>query len=109
MLRSEMPWVVGLAESEVVRRNSEAPGTLSSAWSSRGVAFSSSGAPLQWVKDSGAMDAVYTLFDEYLAQICGLTSLDHVHVGGLVPGSSADFVHARLGDVEKTVNRHFGP
>ena len=73
------------------------------------IAFSSSGAPLQWVKDSGAMDAVYTLFDEYLAQICGLTSLDHVHVGGLVPGASADFVHARLADVEKTVIRHFGP
>ena len=43
-VRSEIPWVVGLADSEVVRRNSEAPGTLSSAWSSLGVAFSSSGA-----------------------------------------------------------------
>lgn len=73
------------------------------------IAFSSSGAPLQWVKDSGAMDAVHTLFDEYLAQICGLTTLDHVHVGGVVPGTTADFVRARLADVERAVERHFGP
>ena len=43
MARSETPWVVGLAESEVVRRNSETPGVLSSAWSSRGVVFRISG------------------------------------------------------------------
>ena len=39
MLRRETPWVVGLAESEVVRRNSDTPGALSSAWSRRGVAL----------------------------------------------------------------------
>jgi NAD(P)H dehydrogenase (quinone) len=50
------------------------------------IAFSSSSAPLQWVKDSGAMDAIHTLFDQYFARICGLTALDHIHFGGLVLG-----------------------
>jgi hypothetical protein len=43
MARSDTPWVVGLAESEVVRRNSETPGALSSAWSRRGVTLRISG------------------------------------------------------------------
>ena len=72
------------------------------------IAFSSSGAPLQWVKDTGAMGAIHTLFDAYFAQICGLTALDHVHFGGIVPGATEDFVRARLDDVGKTVVKHFG-
>jgi NAD(P)H dehydrogenase (quinone) len=72
------------------------------------IAFSSSGAPLQWVKDTGAMGAIHTLFDAYFAQICGLTALDHVHFGGIVPDATGDFVRARLDDVGKTVVKHFG-
>lgn len=71
------------------------------------IAFSSSGAPLQWVKDTGALGAIHTLFDTYFAQVCGLTALDHVHFGGIVPGATQDFVEARLADVTKTVNQHF--
>jgi NAD(P)H dehydrogenase (quinone) len=71
------------------------------------IAFSSSGAPLQWVKDTGALGAIHTLFDAYFAQVCGLTALDHVHFGGIVPGATQDFVEARLADVVKTVNQHF--
>jgi NAD(P)H dehydrogenase (quinone) len=71
------------------------------------IAFSSSGAPLQWVKDTGALGAIHTLFDAYFAQVCGLTALDHVHFGGIVPGATQDFVEARLADVAKTVNQHF--
>jgi NAD(P)H dehydrogenase (quinone) len=72
------------------------------------IAFSSSGAPASWVRDTGAMDAIHTLFDEYFARICGLTPLDHIHVGGLVPGATGDFVQARLAEVSKSVTRHFG-
>jgi NAD(P)H dehydrogenase (quinone) len=72
------------------------------------IAFSSSGAPTQWVRDTGAMDAIHTLFDEYFARICGLTPLGHIHAGGLVPGTTGDFVQARLAEVSKSVNRHFG-
>jgi NAD(P)H dehydrogenase (quinone) len=72
------------------------------------IAFSSSGAPTQWVKDTGAMGAIHTLFDAYFAEICGLTALDHVHFGGIVPGATEDFVHGRLQDVERAVIKYFG-
>jgi NAD(P)H dehydrogenase (quinone) len=72
------------------------------------ISFSSSGAPLGWVKQTGALDALCVLFDDYFAKLCGMTSLDHVHVGGLVTGASTSFVTARLQEVEKTVAQHFG-
>jgi NAD(P)H dehydrogenase (quinone) len=72
------------------------------------ISFTSSGAPQLWLKQTGALDALCTIFDDYFAKLCGMTSLDHVHVGGLTPGASAIFIEARLKDVEKTVNQHFG-
>jgi NAD(P)H dehydrogenase (quinone) len=72
------------------------------------ISFSSSGAPLGWLKQTGALDALCVLFDDYFANLCGMISLDHVHVGGLMPGASAAFIEARLGEVEKTVRQHFG-
>lgn len=72
------------------------------------ISFSSSGAPLGWLKQIGAMDALCVLFDDYFATLCGMTSLDHVHVGGMTPGASNYFVAARLNEVKKTVVQHFG-
>jgi NAD(P)H dehydrogenase (quinone) len=71
------------------------------------ISFSSSGAPLGWVKQIGALDALCVLFDEYFAKLCGMTALDHLHVGSMRPGASSDFVAARLNDVRKTVFQHF--
>lgn len=72
------------------------------------ISFSSSGAPLSWVRDTGAFNAIRTLFDSYFADLCGMRALDHVHFGGVIPGASKDFVHARLEDVRKTVIKQFG-
>lgn len=72
------------------------------------ISFSSSGAPNQWVEQTGALAAEQTLFDRYFAALCGMTTLAHVHFGGVVPGASPAFVKARLGDVERTVTKHFG-
>ena len=72
------------------------------------IAFSSSGAPLEWVEQTGAFAAVRTLFDSYFAQVCGLTPLDHVHFGNVIPGASEDFVQARMIEVRAAVTRHFG-
>lgn len=71
------------------------------------IVFTSSGAPLSWMERTGAFAALHTLFDGYFAQLCGLTLLEHVHVGGVVPGIRADWVAARLDDVRQTVKRHF--
>lgn len=72
------------------------------------ISFSSSGAPLAWLQKTGAYDAECTLFGSYIADLCGMTSIDHVHVGGVVPGASESFVQARLEDVKKTVSKYFG-
>jgi len=69
--------------------------------------FSSSGAPMEWVTRTGAMDAIHTLFDDYFATLCGMNVLDHVHFGHIVPGATADFVQGRLADVKRTFQRHF--
>lgn len=72
------------------------------------ITFSSSGAPLDWVRTTGAFDAVGKLFDSYFAELCGLTFLEHVHFGGIVPMIRADAVAAKLDSVRDAVKKHFG-
>jgi NAD(P)H dehydrogenase (quinone) len=72
------------------------------------LSFSSSGAPAEWVRQSGALGAVHQLYDRYIADLCGFVSLDHIHFGNIVPGATPEFVQARLGDVGRTVQHHFG-
>lgn len=72
------------------------------------ISFSSSGAPADWLEETGSLPALKTLFDQYFAKLCGMTILDHVHVGNVTPGASQYFVQARLNDVQKIVIRHFG-
>jgi NAD(P)H dehydrogenase (quinone) len=72
------------------------------------ITFSSSGAPLHWVQQTGALDALGQLFDSYFAELCGLTFLERVHFGGIVPLIREDAVATRLGTVRERVNKHFG-
>lgn len=72
------------------------------------ISFSSSGAPADWLEQTGSLPAVRTLFDQYFATLCGMTVVDHVHVGNVTPGASRFFVQARLDEVRKIVQDHFG-
>jgi NAD(P)H dehydrogenase (quinone) len=72
------------------------------------ISFTSSGAPLHWLRDTGMYDALRTLFDRHLAELCGLAIAGHVHFGGVVPGASGEFVAARQADVRQAVQQHFG-
>ncbi len=72
------------------------------------IVFSSSGAPLEWVRQTGAFDALHTLFDSYFAELCGLTLLDHIHFGNVTPGISQEFVQGRMEDVRQAVIKYFG-
>ena len=72
------------------------------------ITFSSSGAPLYWIQETGAFDALGKLFDSYFAELCGLKFLERVHFGGIIPMIREDAVKARLGSVRECVNRHFG-
>jgi NAD(P)H dehydrogenase (quinone) len=72
------------------------------------IVFTSSGASLDWVKRTGAYDALHTLFDSYFAELCGLRLLDHIHFGNVVPGATAEFVQAKMESVREAVTKHFG-
>lgn len=84
------------------------PGGIEPALSGRKLAtFSSSGAPSEWVKKTGAWDAMHKLFDEHFAAVCGLQLIDHTHFGNIVPGIREDFVTRCATTVRELVRKHF--
>jgi len=72
------------------------------------ITFSSSGAPEHWLRETGAMEAIGTLFDRYFAELCGMRFLEHIHFGGIVPRIREDAVVSRLEQVDALVEKHFG-
>jgi NAD(P)H dehydrogenase (quinone) len=73
------------------------------------ISFTASGRPSEWVRKTGAWEAVRTLFDEHVAAVCGLTVADHVHFGSVVPGIRGEVVARHQTAVRETVARQFGP
>ena len=71
------------------------------------ITFSSSGSPLEWVKQEGAWVAIRRLFDQHVSEVCGLTVVDHVHFGGVTIGMRTDVVTQYLATVRQTVSQHF--
>lgn len=65
------------------------------------ISFTSSGAPDQWVRDTGALTTLMKHFDSHLAAMCGLAVADHVHFGGLSQNVTDDSVDRMLADVRK--------
>jgi NAD(P)H dehydrogenase (quinone) len=72
------------------------------------ISFTSSGAPESWVRETGALSALTTLFDRHLANMCGLQILDHVHVGGIVPDMTPEAFEDVLEGVRAVVKTQFG-
>ena len=71
------------------------------------ISFSSSGAPMQWMMQTGCWDAMRKLFDEHFASVCGLQVLEHVHFGGIVPNITAEAVEGCAAQVRAAADRHF--
>lgn len=71
------------------------------------ISFTSSGAPTEWVIQSGAWQAMRTLFDSHFATVCGLEVVDHIHFGSVVPGIRADSVEADMTRVADAFAKHF--
>jgi NAD(P)H dehydrogenase (quinone) len=69
------------------------------------ISFTTSGAPESWVRDTGAFQALTTLFDAHVAAVCGMTVLDHVHNGGIAPGLSRDAAAEILDNVRAAAGR----
>jgi NAD(P)H dehydrogenase (quinone) len=72
------------------------------------ISFTTSGAPDQWVRDTGALQALTTLFDRHLGAMCGLQVVDHVHAGGIASGITKEAVDDVLQGLRRAVSAHFG-
>lgn len=72
------------------------------------ISFTTSGAPEAWVRDTGALTALSTLFDAHVAAVCGLTVVDHIHIGAVTPGVTAEAVAQILEEVKTAVRHAFG-
>jgi NAD(P)H dehydrogenase (quinone) len=72
------------------------------------ISISLSGAPEAWVRETGALQALATLFDQHLAHMCGFTVVDHLHFGGIMPGITEEAVAYILGAVRDAVSAQFG-
>jgi NAD(P)H dehydrogenase (quinone) len=73
------------------------------------ISLSSSGAPEAWMRQTGDWDAMRKLFDTHVAGVCGLSVVDHLHFGGIVPGITAEAVGDCAAEVEAAVKQRFGP
>ena len=71
------------------------------------VSVSTSGAPDEWVGQTAAVEHLRADFDNHLAAVCGLSVLEHLHIGGVTPGIRADAGQEMLGQVTALVERHF--
>ena len=72
------------------------------------ISVSVSGAPSEWVRDSGAADALQTLFDRHLCATTGLTFAGHHFIGGVTPGIREDVGQRLLEGVADEVRHRFG-
>jgi NAD(P)H dehydrogenase (quinone) len=73
------------------------------------ISFTTSGAPDEWVRQTGALDTLAKGFDSHLAAVCGLTVADHVHIGGVTPGITAEAVRDMLETVRTAMRKAFDP
>ncbi len=71
------------------------------------VSISTSGAPMEWIRKEGTWAAVRNLFDGHLADVCGLTVVDHLHFGGVLPDTPPATVAGWLEQVKQLVSRTF--
>ena len=71
------------------------------------VSFTTSGAPEAWAEQSGALPDLRRAYDAYLAQVCGLSVLEHRHFGGIVPGLRPDAAQLMLEEIRSAARRMF--
>ena len=72
------------------------------------ISISTSGAPDQRVRESGALQTLMNAFDRHLAAMCGLQVVDHVHAGGIVSDLTPEAADDVLRGVRRAVRAHVG-
>ena len=73
------------------------------------LSITTSGAPDQWVDQTGAVNILRHAFDDHIAEVCGFSVVDHVHLGGVTPGIRADVIEGLLDQVRQVARRCFAP
>lgn len=73
----------------------------------KGVLITSSGAPRDYLVQSGEMQAFKVTLDEAVLGLCGLIVVEHLHFGGMAPGVTAAQVDEHLARVRRLVRDHF--
>jgi NAD(P)H dehydrogenase (quinone) len=71
--------------------------------------ISCSGAPDAWVRDTQALSVLRQGFDQHVANVTGLSVTDHLHLGGIVPGMTAEAGEELLDQVRNRVRQSFQP
>ncbi len=71
------------------------------------ISFTTSGAPEHWVRGTGVLDALETLFDKHLAAMCGLSIIAHYHVGEVIPDLPLAVVNEAKNNIRAAVKLYF--
>jgi len=71
------------------------------------ISFTTSGAPDFWMRDTGVLSGLMRLFDRHLGGTCGLTVVDHVHIGGMVSGITEEAYDEVIARVRTAATAHF--
>lgn len=71
------------------------------------ISFTSSGAPSEWLRSEGGWTALRNLFDDHVAEVCGMRVIDHRHYGRIQNSTPKSRIEVHLNDVSTTVERCF--
>lgn len=71
------------------------------------ISLSCSGAPRDWVNQTGALDNLVAGLDRHLCAMTGLRFVDHLHFGDITPGLRPDVIQSTLDAVRRAVAAAF--
>lgn len=71
------------------------------------ISFTSAGAPAEWLRTEGGWNALRNLFDDHVAEVCGMHVIEHRHYGRVTHSTPSSRIEAHLSDVSATVQRCF--
>ncbi len=71
------------------------------------ISFTSSGATRAFLEESGVWVSLRAIFDDYIAKVCGLEVIDHVHFPSVYPDMQDRWVEENLQTVREKVRGHF--
>jgi NAD(P)H dehydrogenase (quinone) len=70
--------------------------------------FTSSGADMDYLRQSGQWEAMRTLEKDHMLGLAGIKLLDHVHFPSIMPGLSTRELGRHLERMKQAVQRHWG-